>query len=197
MTTQTTETTRTTTEETAAPAAARAEPTRRARTLGYGPRTRKALLLTHIVASGGWLGLDVAMGALVVAVVASDDPQNQAAAAQALRFVTVWPMFTLAVVSLLTGVLLGLGSRYGLVRYWWVLVKLVLNLVLATLILLALRGGVAELAEQGRALALGAVAPLELGDMVFPPVVSTSALLVAMVLSVFKPWGRTGKRPRR
>lgn len=160
----------------------------------YAPRTRKALLVTHIVASGGWLGLDVAMGALVATIMTSDDRNTQAVAAQALQFVTVWPMFALAMLSLVTGVLLGLGSRYGLLRYWWVVVKLVLNIVLATLILLALRGGVQELAEQGRRLADGALGSITTGDMVFPPVVSTSALLVAMVLSVFKPWGRTRRQ---
>ena len=36
---------------------------------------------------------------------------------------------------LLTGILLGLGSRYGLVRYWWVTVKLALNPVLSGLVL--------------------------------------------------------------
>jgi hypothetical protein len=29
------------------------------------------------------------------------------------------------VVALASGVLLGLGSKYGLVRYWWVTVKLI------------------------------------------------------------------------
>ena len=36
---------------------------------------------------------------------------------------------------------------------------------------------------------------LGLGDLIFPPVVSPTALLVAMVLAVFKPWGRI--RPSR
>jgi hypothetical protein len=32
------------------------------------------------------------------------------------------------------------------------------------------------------------------GGLIFPPIVSTSALLVATVLAVFKPWGRIRKR---
>jgi len=137
------------------------------------------------------------MAALVGTVLLADDRQTVAVAAQALQLVPVWPMLTAALLSLLTGTLLGLGSRYGLVRYWWVLVKLVLNLVLATLIWVALRGGVAELAAQGRALADGTLDALPVGDMLFPPVVSTTALLVAMTLSVLKPWGRTRRdRPR-
>jgi hypothetical protein len=37
------------------------------------------------------------------------------------------------------------------------------------------------------------------GDLVFPPIVSPTLLLVAMVLAVFKPWGRLRGRqaPKR
>jgi hypothetical protein len=33
------------------------------------------------------------------------------------------------------------------------------------------------------------------GDLIFPPIVSPTALLIAFVLAVFKPWGRIRKRP--
>ena len=153
-------------------------------------RTRKSLLVTHIVAAGVWIGLDVAMAVPVLTALGTGDQQTRAASLQALRLVTVWPMTVAGLVALATGVLLGLGSRYGLVRYWWVLVKLVLTLVLCTLIVTALRGGVAEAADAGRVLATGADLPWTARDMVFPPIVSTTALLAAFLLSVFKPWGR-------
>ena len=162
-----------------------------------GGTARKFVLVTHVVASGVWLGLDVAMAVLVGAAVATDDPQTRGAALQAVRLVTVWPMVTAGLVALLSGVLLGLGSRYGLVRYWWVLIKLVLTLVLCTLVVTALRGGVAEAAEAGRAITAGGGEPWTAGDLVFPPIVSTTALLVAYLLSFFKPWGRTRTGHRR
>jgi hypothetical protein len=31
------------------------------------------------------------------------------------------------------------------------------------------------------------------GNLIFPPIVSPTALLIAMVLAVFKPWGRIRK----
>jgi hypothetical protein len=42
----------------------------------------------------------------------------------------VWPMLVSGLVCLATGLLLGLGTKWGLLRYWWVLVKLVVNLLL-------------------------------------------------------------------
>jgi len=62
------------------------------------------------------------------------------------------------------------------------------------LVAFALRPGVVEMAEQGRLFAAGEAASLAVGDLIFPPIVSTSALLVATVLAVFKPWGRVRKR---
>jgi hypothetical protein len=151
------------------------------------------VLLVHIAAAGSWLGLDVAMAVLVFTAMGTDDRATEASALQVLHLVTIWPMLIAGVLSLATGVVLGLGSRYGLVRYWWVLVKLVLNLVLSALVLVALRGGVQEAASAGRAMGAGA-GSWNSGDLVFPPIVSPTALTVAFVLSVFRPWGRVRSR---
>lgn len=158
-------------------------------------RTRKALLLVHIAASGAWLGIDVVLGVLVLAVAVPGDPQGAAVALAAIDMFAVWPMVAMGLVSLASGVVLGLGSKYGLVRFWWVALKLVLNVVLVSLVLVALRPGVVELAEQARGALATGTAPPSPGDLIFPPVVSTTALLVAMGLSVFKPWGRIRRRP--
>jgi hypothetical protein len=155
-----------------------------------GGRTRKALLVAHITAAGAWIGLDVVMGVFVFTAAASDDVRIQALCYQALALFAVWPMVTLALASLVTGLTLGLGTRYGLLRYWWVATKLALNIALATLVLVALRPGVVEVAEYGRRLAAGEAVAMSVTDLYFPPIVSTSALLVAVVLSVYKPWGR-------
>jgi hypothetical protein len=73
-------------------------------------------------------------------------------------------------------------------------INLALNILLVVLVMFALRPGVIEMAEQGRRFAAGEAASLAVGDLVFPPIVSTSALRSATVLAVFKPWGRIRKR---
>jgi hypothetical protein len=145
----------------------------------------------HIASAGAWLGVDVAMGVLIFTALASDDLATRALCYRALELVAVGPLLACGLLSLLTGVVLGLGSRYGLVRYWWVAVKLVLNLVLTALVLVALAPEVAAHADRARQFQAGLPVPLEVGQLIFPPVVSPAALLVAIVLAVFKPWGRT------
>jgi hypothetical protein len=155
-----------------------------------GPGARKSVLVLHIASAGAWLGVDVVMGVLIFTALASDDPATRALCFRALELVAVGPLLACGLLSLLTGAVLGLGSRYGLLRYWWVAGKLGLNLVLTALVLVALAPEVAAHADQARQFQAGLPAPLEVGQLIFPPIVSPTALLVAVVLAVFKPWGR-------
>jgi hypothetical protein len=86
-----------------------------------GVRTHKAVLLLHMLAAGTWFGLDVAMAALVFTAVAADDPATKAYCYRALELFAVWPLFTAGLVSLITGIQLGLGTTYGLFATggWW------------------------------------------------------------------------------
>jgi uncharacterized membrane protein len=158
-------------------------------------RTRKAVLVVHIVSAGVWIGVDVVMGVFVFTALLADDDNTKALCYRALELFAVWPLLTTGLVCLASGVVLGLGTKYGLVRYWWVATKLVLNIVLTALVLVALRPQVIEAAEQGRRFAAGEPASLAVGDLIFPPIVSPTALLIAVVLAVFKPWGRIRRRP--
>lgn len=154
-------------------------------------KARKLTLFVHILSAGTWIGVDVVVAVLVCVGWFSSDTQNQATAYQALGLVAVWPMLVSGLTCLVSGVLLGLGSKYGLVRYWWVAIKLVLNVGLTVLVFFALRPGMAETVEFGRALGAGTPTGSAPSDMFFPPAVSLTALSFATYLSIFKPWGRT------
>src|SRR5919199_1215468 len=160
-----------------------------------GALTRKGVLVVHIVSAGVWIGIDIVMAVFIFTALLADDYNTKALCFLALELFAVWPLLTTGLVCLASGVVLGLGTKYGLVRYWWVAIKLVLNIVLSALVLVALQPVVTEAAEQGRQFAAGAPASLAVGDLIFPPIVSPTALLIATVLAVFKPWGRVRKRP--
>jgi hypothetical protein len=148
----------------------------------FGKQPRKGFLVLHIVSAGVWVGMDIVMGILVFTALA--DTGLAPALYQALAQFAVWPLLVTGVLCLLSGVVLGLSSKYGLVRYWWVAVKLVLNVVLCLLVLFALRPGVLAAAEGGSAD----------NSIAFAPIVSTATLIFATVLAVFKPWGRIRQR---
>jgi predicted lysophospholipase L1 biosynthesis ABC-type transport system permease subunit len=83
------------------------------------------------------------------------------------------------------GVLNALLTPWGLFRHWWVVVKLAVTTLMVVLVVLALRPGLTLMGEAGADLP-----DADRTGALFPPVVSTTLMLVATVLSTYKPWGR-------
>lgn len=160
------------------------------------PSWRKLGLLAHIVASVGWLGAVLASLALAVVGMTADDGHLVQAAYLVMQSLGWAILVPLSVLSLATGLIQALGTRWGLVRHYWVIVKLVMNLF-ATAILLLYMQTLAALETTARAWSGGNPAPLR--DM-SPTLHSAGALillLVAAVLSVYKPKGQTRYAQRR
>ena len=154
----------------------------------------KAALVAHIIASGAWIGIDVIVAVLVITGRFGGDPALRSLAYRALAAFVVWPMLAAGLLSLATGLVLGLAATWGLLRYWWVAVKLALNLVLCTLILVVLQPGMDEVDGYGRDLLAGSPDPAAVSNLFFPPTVSLTTLILATMLAVVKPWGRIRRR---
>jgi len=154
-------------------------------------RQRRAILVLHIVSAVGWIGVDLALIPLVLTGLTTDDGPTAAAAYRAVAILVPWTVPALSLLIVTTGVLLGLGTKWGLVRYWWVAVKLVISLILTTLVFVALLPGVTSLevtdATTGDEVRAAFADP---AMFLYPPVVSGTLLTTAVVLSVVKPWGR-------
>ncbi len=181
----------TTTAKTSSDRASRDRPRRLSR--GW----RKTTLVVHIVSAGAWIGIDVIVAVLVLTGWFSNDVETRSLAYEALATFVVWPMLATGLLSLVSGLILGLGTKWGLVRYWWVAVKLVLNLVLCTLIVFLLQPGMDEVRAYGEDLRTGSPDNSTVSTLFFPPAVSLTALTLATVLAVFKPWGRIESRRKR
>jgi len=159
-----------------------------------GRRSRKAVLVIHIVSAGAWIGLDVVLAILVFTALLTHDAHTAAVCYQALELFTLWPLILTGLTCLASGITLGLGTKYGLARYWWVAAKLVINVVFVTLVPIALRPSVSEAAAYGSQLTAGDPVIVAVPDLLFPPIVSPTGLLIAVLLAVYKPWGRIRKQ---
>jgi hypothetical protein len=82
-----------------------------------GARTRKGVLVVHIVSAGAWIGIDVVMAVVVFTALLADD-YTRALCYRALEMFVVWPLFASGLVCLASGIVLGLGTKWGLLRYW-------------------------------------------------------------------------------
>ncbi|SDP04229.1 hypothetical protein SAMN04487905_101544 [Actinopolyspora xinjiangensis] len=167
-----------------------------ARRRRLGPRARKAVLALHVVSAGAWIGIDVVLAVLVFTALLTQDVRTAAVSYQALGLFAIWPLLAAGLACLATGLVLGLGTKYGLVRYWWVAVKLVINVVFVLLVPLGLVPTVNAAVEYGREIAASERFTFEVDELIFPPVVSPIGLLIAVFLAVYKPWGRVRKRRR-
>lgn len=163
------------------------------------PRLRKVALTAHLTASVGWIGAVVAFIVLVVAAWTTHDERMLRSAWIAMWTIGRYAIAPLAVASLATGLVMALGTGWGLFRHYWVLISLVLT-VLATVVLLAnLRtvSAFADLASRpGRDVAVALRRGL-VGELIHSGL-GLVVLLVVEVLNVYKPRGviHRGRRGR-
>jgi len=153
------------------------------------PRLRKFALAAHLAFSVGWIGTVVAYLALGVAAVTSQDVQTVRAAWIAMELIGWYVIVPLALASLLTGLVMALGTKWGLFRHYWVLFSLVLT-ILATVVLLLHMPDVSALADVAHHEAEGASLDGLGGDLLHPGL-GLVVLLVILVLNVYKPRGMT------
>ncbi|MFC4949286.1 DUF2269 domain-containing protein [Pseudonocardia sp. GCM10023141] len=166
------------------------------------PRLRQFARTVHVVASVGWLGAVVGFLALAVAGLTAADVPALRAVYLAMDVIGWYVLVPFSVASLLTGLISSLGTRWGLLRHYWVLVKLVMNLFASTVLVLFMTMFMQPLRRLADAAATGS-AGAELRSLA--PIVHTSGALILLVaaaaLSVYKPRGLTrhGQRtqPRR
>src|SRR5688500_16834527 len=109
------------------------------------PTTRKWLLLLHIVTSVGWLGLNIGNVTLAITGLVTDDPNTQHTALGAMYLIGGPLLIPVSLLAYASGILLGFYTKWGVLRYRWVLVKFVLTTVAVVLIPLSLVPGLREL----------------------------------------------------
>ena len=155
------------------------------------PWLRKLALTTHVTVSVGWLGAVACFLALAIAGLTSADGQLVRSIYLAMELTGWLVIVPLSVASLLTGLVQSLGTTWGLFRHYWVLMKLLIN-ILATILLLV------HMQPTSRIAGVAAEAPLSSAtlrglrtQLVVDAGAALLALLVATTLSVYKPRGIT------
>lgn len=158
------------------------------------PRLRKIALSAHVVASVSWIGASVCLLALGLTGVLAGEPSVQRAAYIALGVLGSQVLVPVTWATLLSGILLSLGTKWGLFRYWWTLASLVATAVMTLAVnyalapTLATAGDAAARAEPGTPVleAVGSAA----GSAIAAPIVASVALSFVTWINVAKPWGR-------
>jgi len=175
---------------TTAPAAAGPSGAVRARRLS--PGWRKTALSVHVISSAGWVGVHgslLTLAALGWATGSEATREVVYGAAGSLSGLLILP---LSLTALASGLILALGTPWGLFRHYWVAIKLGLTALLVVGSNLsigpAIRAIGADPAAAGAADRLSGLGALS---------VSFTVLLATVLLSTVKPFGRIGRRAAR
>lgn len=162
------------------------------------PRLRKFVLTSHIVSSVGWLGAVVAFVGIAVVALTSQDPATVRGALLVMTPIGWYVLIPLVFASLVTGIIQALGSKWGLIRHYWVLFKLVIGVVSTYVLLLfatfnlnAVQSGAADPASSVDELRALAGSPRD------HALLALAGLLLAAVLAVYKPRAMTGYGQRK
>ena len=152
------------------------------------PAVRRFTLSIHLTCSVGWIGAVIAYIGLGVAATRRGTPDTVGAAWTAMEIIGWYVLIPLALDAWASGLVMSLGTRWGLFRHYWVLFAFVLT-TFATVILILHMPDVSSIAD-----AVRTAEPADLdryGGDLFHAVLALLLLLVIQVLNMYKPPGMT------
>jgi hypothetical protein len=149
---------------------------------------RRAALAMHVISSVGWIGAAAAYLVLGITAALSQSPLTVRAAWIGMELLGWQAVVPLGCLALVTGLIMSVGTPWGLVRHYWVLIALALT-VLALAVLVFHMPAVTAGADLARTLDDRAVT--ELGGDVLHPALGLVVLIVIAVLNIIKPRGMT------
>ena len=164
--------------------------------MAFAPALRKLTFTTHVATSVGWIGAVLVFLPLAAIGLSSQDEQTVRGAYLVMAPAAWLVLVPLAHAALLSGIALSLGTPWGLIRHYWVALKLVIT-AFSTVILLIYMNTFRQMAG------LAADPVVELGLVRNPSpllhaILALVLLLTATVLAIYKPFGMTpyGTRQR-
>jgi hypothetical protein len=152
-------------------------------------RARRVWLTAHVGFSVGWLGVALTMSALAIIGWTADSHTMRHGAYELLHVIDLAVAIPSMGLSIITGLVVSLGTKWGLVKHWWVLTKFAIS------VSIPLVAGTVESALADE-LALRTADPAGQPGGTGVALVAclgafTVVLWAATILSVVKPWGRT------
>src|SRR5918993_2346906 len=114
--------------------------------MALAPALRRITFTTHVTSSVGWIGAALVFLALAAIGVSSQDERTVRGAYLVMAPAAWFVLVPLAHASLISGIALSLGTPWGLIRHYWVVVKLVITLF-STVILLLYMGAFRQMAR--------------------------------------------------
>lgn len=154
------------------------------------PRIRKFALTLHVTTSIGWIGAVAVFLVLAIAGLVGQDVQTANAAYIAMQLTAKFVILPMCLASLVTGIVSSLGTEWGLFRYYWIVIKLLIT-VICTIGLLVHLEPINYIADMAKTMDISRGRDQVQTQLVVISGAALLALFVATVLSIYKPRGVT------
>jgi hypothetical protein len=167
------------------------------------PALRKLTITAHVTFSVGWLGAVAAFLALSIAGLTSHNAEVVRGAYLSMDLMSRFVIIPMCFAALATGLLQALGTPWGLLRYYWIVMKFGLAIFATIALLIHQFAVMAEAAKRVSGAAAETLFSPDLGplktELVRAPSLAILLLLVVTTLGVYKPWGLTryGRRKQQ
>lgn len=159
---------------------------------------KKWLVAAHVLSSIAWVGPAFCYIVLATLAATTLDPHLPHAIYAGMRTLAQWLVLPAALLTLVTGLMLSLLTNWGLFKWYWIIVKVIVTPLAIGLETFALDSvldkAVAITAAPASALLLDPNFVSMKGQMfqaLIPHLITMSAIVV---ISVIKPWGQRKQR---
>lgn len=92
-------------------------------------KLRKCMLLTHIICSVSWMGSIAAFLLLSLKGLFGANPLVIRASHISMELIAWYVILPLSMASLVSGLIQSLGTKWGLFQHYWIIIKLVINVI--------------------------------------------------------------------
>ena len=147
---------------------------------------RKALLLFHIITTISWLGSILAYVPFAFSIINNPSTEAMKGYYLAMEMISWKVTLPLSVSSFISGLILALTSKWGLFKYYWVTIKIGINLISVLILIKYLFNLSSFLILFDSAIAPEGLIKLQTPGHLVHALLASFTLLIASYLSVFK-----------
>jgi hypothetical protein len=158
--------------------------------------TRKWLLVIHISLASVMVGISVGILILTLIILKTQDHEIINMAYTSMNILAKGPLRTATIVAISSGVLLAVLTRWGLYRYYWIIAKQLLSIIVIGIGLFGIYNWTLEGVSiaQGGASDISSVLAVNNKQLLTGAIFQMISLFSIYAISVFKPWGERRKQ---
>lgn len=156
------------------------------------PEVRKLALTAHVTVSVGWIGAVLCYVVVVIAAMTSADDYALRSAWAVFELLGWYVIVPLAFASLLSGLLMSLGTHWGLVRHYWTMLSFALTAIAIVVLVrhMVTVSAFADLAAEGGPADASNLREALRGELLHGGI-GLLILLAIEAINIYKPRGTT------